>query len=90
MKQSIIIRNAAIKSGIAARDELMALSGDDTLCATITAQVKPVRTIKALLSVWPEAVELLPEAEQPKSKSTALALDVSTLNALCGVPSDKS
>lgn len=81
-----------------ARDELMALDGEakklraeyDTLCATITAQVKPVRTIKALLSVWPEAVELLPVAEQPKPKSTELALDVSTLNALCGVPSDKS
>lgn len=80
-----------------ARDELMALDGEakklraeyDTLCATITAQVKPVRTIKALLKVWPEAVELLPEAEQPKPKSTELALDVSTLNALCGVPSGK-
>lgn len=79
-----------------ARDELMALDGEakklraeyDTLCATITAQVKPVRTIKALLKVWPEAVELLPEAEQPKPKSTEIALDVSTLNALCGVPSD--
>lgn len=80
-----------------ARDELMALDGEakklraeyDTLCATITAQVKPVRTIKALLKVWPEAVELLPESEQPKPKSTELALDVSTLNALCGVPSGK-
>lgn len=78
------------------RDELMARDWEakklraeyDTLCATITAQVKPVRTIKALLKVWPEAVELLPEVEQPKPQSTALALDVSTLNALCGVPSD--
>lgn len=79
-----------------ARDELMALDGEakklraeyDTLCATVTAQVKPVRTIKALLKVWPEVAELLPEAEQPKPKSTEIALDVSTLNALCGVPSD--
>lgn len=89
-------RNTTVYPFDSARDELMALDGEakklraeyDTLCATITAQVKPVRTIKALLKVWPEAVELLPEAEQPKPQSTELALDVATLNALCGVPSD--
>lgn len=79
-----------------ARDELMALDNDakvlraeyDELVATVTAQVKPVRSIKALLKVWPEVIELLPPAEKPKPKSTELALDVSTLNAICGVPSD--
>lgn len=79
-----------------ARDELMALDNDakvlraeyDELVETVTAQVKPVRTIKALLKVWPEVIELLPPADKPKPKSTELALDVSTLNAICGVPSD--
>lgn len=77
-----------------ARDELMAIDADakalrkdyDNLRATLTAQLKPFRNVAALLKAWPEAAELIPVTEKPKS--TELALDVATLNALCGVPSD--
>lgn len=77
-----------------ARDELMTIDADakalrkdyDNLHATLKAQLKPFRTVAALLKAWPEAAELIPATEKPKS--TELALDVSTLNALCGVPSD--
>lgn len=77
-----------------ARDELMAIEADakalrkdyDNLHATLKAQLKPFRTVAALLKAWPEAAELIPQTEKPKS--TEIALDVSTLNALCGVPSD--
>ena len=78
-----------------ARDELMAIDADakalrkdyDNLHATLKAQLKPFRSVSALLKAWPEAAELIPAAEKPKS--TEIALDVSTLNALCGVPSGK-
>lgn len=77
-----------------ARDELMAIDADakalrkdyDNLHATLKAQLKPFRSVAALLKAWPEAAELIPATEKPQS--TELALDVSTLNALCGVPSD--
>lgn len=78
-----------------ARDELMAIDADakalrkdyDNLHATLKAQLKPFRNVAALLKAWPEAAELIPAKEKPQS--TELALDVSTLNALCGVPSGK-
>lgn len=77
-----------------ARDELMAIDADakalrkdyDNLHTTLKAQLKPFRNVAALLKAWPEAAELIPATEKPQS--TELALDVSTLNALCGVPSD--
>lgn len=78
-----------------ARDELMAIDADakallkdyDNLHATLKAQLKPFRNVAALLKAWPEAAELIPATE--KQQSTEIALDVSTLNALCGVPSGK-
>lgn len=78
-----------------ARDELMAIDADakalrkdyDNLHATLKAQLKPFRNVAALLKAWPEAAELIPAKEKPQS--TEIALDVSTLNALCGVPSGK-
>lgn len=77
-----------------ARDELMAIEADakalrkdyENLHATLKAQLKPFRSVAALLKAWPEAAELIPATEKPQS--TEIALDVSTLNALCGVPSD--
>lgn len=77
-----------------ARDELMAIDADakalrkdyDNLHTTLKAQLKPFRNVAALLKAWPEAAELIPAKEKPQS--TEIALDVSTLNALCGVPSD--
>lgn len=77
-----------------ARDELMTIEADakalrkdyENLHATLKAQLKPFRSVAALLKAWPEAAELIPAKEKPQS--TELALDVATLNALCGVPSD--
>lgn len=78
-----------------ARDELMAIEADakalrkdyENLHATLKAQLKPFRSVAALLKAWPEAAELIPAKEKPQS--TELALDVATLNAMCGVPSGK-
>lgn len=43
-------------------------------------------TVKKLAEMWPEAVPYLPEIEPREATSTALAIPVETLNALCGIP----
>lgn len=43
-----------------------------------------VNTVKKLEEVWPDAVAYLPEPV--KVQSTAVALPVDTLNAICGLP----
>lgn len=55
---------------------------------TVEAAVKRVGTVGKLLEQWPAAEELLPK-EYKENKATALALNAETLNALCGIPSDK-
>lgn len=55
--------------------------------ANVTAAVSKFRTVEKLLEAWPEAKDLLPVME--KVTGTALALDVKSLNAICGVPQGK-
>lgn len=55
--------------------------------ANVTAAVSKFRTVDNLLEAWPEAKDLLPVVV--KVTGTALALDVKSLNALCGVPQGK-
>lgn len=43
-----------------------------------------VTTVKKLQEVWPDAVAYLPD--MVKQQSTAVALPVETLNAICGLP----
>jgi hypothetical protein len=43
-------------------------------------------TVKKLAEMWPEAIPYLPEIERREATSTALAIPVETLNALCGIP----
>lgn len=59
-----------------------------TLRASVKAAVSKFTTVEKLLENWPEAKELLPEAEA-KAAGTGLALDKAALNALCGIPQPK-
>lgn len=59
-----------------------------TLRASVKAAVSKFTTVEKLLENWPEAKELLPEAEA-KAAGTGLALDKDALNALCGIPQPK-
>lgn len=58
------------------------------LRASVKAAVSKFTTVEKLLENWPEAKELLPEAEA-KAAGTGLALDKDALNALCGIPQPK-
>lgn len=60
----------------------------DTIRANVAAAVGKFRTIEKLLEAWPEAKDLLPDAAA-KTPGTAVALDVKSLNAICGVPAGK-
>ena len=64
------------------RDILRAERED--LHASVMAALSNIRTEKQLLSVWPEAAELLPEGE--RQKAGLPAIPVSTLNAQIGLP----
>lgn len=59
-----------------------------TFDATLDAVLKNARTIKQLLTAWPDAKELLPEDIQ-RATGTALAINPAELNAICGIPSGK-
>lgn len=50
------------------------------------AVVNSVTTIKKLVEVWPESLELIPKIERPVS--TALVANVESLNAAIGLPSE--
>lgn len=50
----------------------------------VKGALSQVTTVKKLKEVWPEAVPYLPELV--KQQSTAVALPVETLNAICGLP----
>jgi len=58
------------------------------LRASVKDAVSKFTTVEKLLENWPEAKELLPEAEA-KSVGTGLALDKETLNNLCGISQPK-
>lgn len=59
-----------------------------TFDATLDAVLKNARTVKQLLTAWPDAKELLPEDIQ-RATGTALAINPAELNAICGIPSGK-
>lgn len=48
------------------------------LCQSMNA------TDKKLIAAWPEVEQFIPYPDKPKS--TAVALDVKTLNEICGIP----
>ncbi|MER3091563.1 Nmad5 family putative nucleotide modification protein [Salmonella enterica] len=64
------------------------VSKEETFNNTLDAVLKNARTVKQLLTAWPEAKELLPDALQ-KATCTALAINPEELNAICGIPSVK-
>lgn len=82
-----------IPSGHLLFDEREALKAEDarlkamkeSITGPVRAAVNAVSTVKALLNVWPEAKELLPEA-LPEAKAQLPALHVEELNALVGLP----
>lgn len=55
----------------------------------VRASVSKAGTVGSLLKAWPEAAELLPDDYIPVDSGTGLALNPDTLNALCGIPSEK-
>lgn len=63
-------------------------SKEKTFNNTLDAVLKNARTVKQLLTAWPEAKELLPDDLQ-KATGKALAINPEELNAICGIPSDK-
>lgn len=75
-------------------DEFMAIEHEDELISSKRVEIRSstkailysVKTVKQLLEVWPEAVELLPDIEA-KPVSTALTLPVKSVNKLIGLPS---
>lgn len=57
----------------------------DTIKRSVGAACSKVTTVKKLLELWPEAVELLPAPEQKAANLPALP--AADLNALIGLPS---
>lgn len=58
----------------------------DSIRHDVMATLNTVKTVKQLLGIWPEAIELVPDAT-PKAMQTALAIPVETLNKSIGLPS---
>jgi len=68
------------------KDERQALEDRrKTIQASVKAATANVTTVKRLLEAWPEAAELLPEAEAKQAAMPALI--VKDLNAMIGLPS---
>lgn len=84
------IADAALLDEFMELEQLQAAveSDDATLRASVRAALSKFTTVEKLLENWPEAKELLPEAEE-KTSGTGLALDKESLNALCGIPQPK-
>lgn len=62
----------------------------DTLQSTLKATISGFTTVEMLLEAWPDAKELLPTTTPiAKQSGTGIALSVSDLNAMCGIPSGK-
>ncbi|EAW4195719.1 hypothetical protein FFV02_22960 [Salmonella enterica] len=70
------------------KDYSYLVSKEETFNNTLDAVLKNARTVKQLLTAWPEAKELLPDDLQ-KATCTALAINPEELNAICGIPSAK-
>lgn len=56
----------------------------DTFKLTVTGVLNLHNTDKKLIKAWPEVEQFIPYPD--KQKSTAVALDVKTLNEICGIP----
>ncbi len=65
-----------------ARRELRATY--DAFKLTVTGVLDMHNTDKKLIKAWPEVEQFIPYPDKPKS--TAVALDVKTLNEICGIP----
>lgn len=56
----------------------------DAFRLTVTGVLDLHNTDKKLIKAWPEVEQFIPYPDKPKS--TAVALDVKTLNEICGIP----
>lgn len=56
----------------------------DAFKLTVTGVLDMHNTDKKLVKAWPEVEQFIPYPDKPKS--TAVALDVKTLNEICGIP----
>lgn len=56
----------------------------DAFKLTVTGVLDMHNTDKKLIAAWPEVEQFIPYPDKPKS--TAVALDVKTLNEICGIP----
>lgn len=56
----------------------------DAFKLTVTGVLNLHNTDKKLIKAWPEVEQFIPYLDKPKS--TAVALDVKTLNEICGIP----
>lgn len=56
----------------------------DAFKLTVTGVLDMHNTDKKLIKAWPEVEQFIPYPDKPKS--TAVALDVKTLNEICGIP----
>lgn len=56
----------------------------DAFKLTVTVVLDMHNTDKKLIKAWPEVEQFIPYPDKPKS--TAVALDVKTLNEICGIP----
>lgn len=55
--------------------------------ATLRTAIKKFGTVESMVDQWPQSEELLPAELRP---STALALSMDDLNAVCGIPTGKA
>lgn len=65
------------------------ISRRSNLRAEVRAVLDSVTTINKLLSVWPEAKELLPSSAKPQVKNLP-SVNVESLNAAIGLPTDET
>ncbi|XAM99500.1 hypothetical protein [Escherichia phage HH3] len=56
----------------------------DAFKLTVTGVLDLHNTDKKLIKAWPEVEQFIPYPDKPKT--TAVALDVKTLNEICGIP----
>lgn len=56
----------------------------DAFKLTVTGVLDMHNTDKKLIKAWPEVEQFIPYPDKPKA--TAVALDVKTLNEICGIP----
>ena len=78
---------AMVASMVPASVAVQAAEGDTI--RLVNGKVEVDAQFKKLAEMWPEAVPYLPEVERREATSTALAIPVETLNALCGIPKNE-